>query len=67
MNGAFKALLSGFVAFLVATTTVVLVRGERDGAIDAVTIGGLTGGAVALSVWLSEQPTGRKQRPENGR
>ena len=62
MNGGFKALLSGLIACIVATTTVVLVRGQRDSAVDAVTIGGLTGGAVAVSVWLSEN---RRQSGNN--
>lgn len=52
-RSSFTALLSGFVAFVVATATVVLVLGEQDCAMDAMTIGGLIGGAVALSVWLS--------------
>lgn len=53
MNPGAKALLSGFVAFVVATATTLLVRGERTPSIQTLTIGGLTGGAVALSVWLS--------------
>ena len=52
MDRGARALVSGFIAFVVATATVIVLNDERDG-IDAMTIGGLTGGAVALSVWLS--------------
>lgn len=52
MDSGLKAFLSGFIAFVVATTTVITFDDERD-SINAMTIGGLTGGAVALSVWLS--------------
>jgi hypothetical protein len=57
MNGEFKALLSGFTGFIVATATVVLVRGERDGTIDAVSIGSvwdsfeLVGTHVSIHFW----------------
>ena len=52
MDSGARALVSGFIAFVVATAAVIVLDGERDG-IDAVTVGGLTGGAVALGVWLS--------------
>ena len=52
MDSGARALVSGFIAFVVATGAVILLDDERDG-IGAMTIGGLTGGAVALSGWLS--------------
>lgn len=52
MGSGARALVSGFIAFVVTTAAVTLLDDERDG-IDAMTIGGLMGGAVALSVWLS--------------
>lgn len=51
MDTGARALLSGCIAFLVATSAVRLLVGDRT-RIDAMTIGGLTGGAVALSVWI---------------
>lgn len=48
------SLLSGFVAFLVTTTTVLVFATDRD-FVDAMTVGGLTGGAVALGVWCIER------------
>lgn len=52
MEHGMKALLSGFLAFVVATIAFGLF--DRDGnRIDAMTIGGLTGGAVAFSVWIT--------------
>lgn len=50
-----KAFTSGCLAFVVATVTVVALGDGGDDTVDAVTIGGMTGGAVALSVWLSER------------
>lgn len=57
MGPGSRAFTSGCLAFLVATATVVAVGGGQDDPVDALTIGGLTGGAVALSVWL----TGRRE------
>lgn len=59
MDDGLRALLSGLIAFVVATATVLLVG--RD-SLQATTIGGLTGGGVALGVWLSA--TGKASRDE---
>lgn len=50
MSSGLRALVSGCIAFIVATTTILLFNRNH---IDAMTIGGLTGGAVALSVWIT--------------
>ena len=52
MDRGARSLVSGFITFVVVTAAVILFDDERDG-IDAMTIGGLTGGAVALNVWIS--------------
>ena len=52
MDSGARALVSGFIAFVVTAAAVTLLDGERDG-LNVMTIGGLTGGAVALGVWLS--------------
>lgn len=57
MGAGSRALASGFVAFVVATAvTAVATGGDRASRLDAVTVGGLTGGAVALVVWVASNP-----------
>lgn len=56
MGSGSKAVVSGCLAFIVATATVVAISGGRDDSGSAVTIGGMTGGAVALAVWLTGWP-----------
>lgn len=51
MDSGVKALLSGCAAFIVVTSGSLLLDADRS-RIDALTFGGLTGGAVALSVWI---------------
>lgn len=58
MGSGRTALVSGCIAFIVATTVVRLLAPDRDGP-SAMTIGGLTGGAVALSVWLKATHAGQ--------
>ncbi len=52
MDDGLNAILSGFLAFVVATIAVTLCDTGRS-RIDVLTIGGVTGGAVALAVWLA--------------
>lgn len=59
MNKGIRALLSGFLAFIVATGAVRLFDSDRTNT-DAMTIGGLTGGAVALSVWITTDQSPRQ-------
>lgn len=52
MDRGVKALVSGCLAFIVVTTVSQLLDGEGD-RIDALAIGGVTGGAVALGIWIT--------------
>ncbi len=52
MDSGVKALVTGCVAFIVVTSVAFLLNEDRS-RIDALTIGGLTGGAIALSVWIA--------------
>lgn len=49
MNSGVKALVTGCVAFIVVTSVSLLLDGDRS-RLGALTIGGLTGGAVALGM-----------------
>ena len=51
MDDDLNAILGGFLAFVVVTIAVTLCDTGRS-RIDVLTISGLTGGAVALGVWL---------------
>ena len=61
MADGLNAILSGFLAFVVATTAVTLCDTGRS-RIDVLTIGGLTGGVVSLGVWLA----GRRRSRHTG-
>lgn len=51
MDAGARAVSSGCLAFIAAALAVYLIN--RDGyRLDVMTIGGLTGGAVALSAWM---------------
>lgn len=54
--GLKKSLLSGLVAFVVASAAARTVGGKRLGT----RIGLLTGGSVAVSTWLSGRKRGSK-------
>lgn len=58
MDSGARALLAGFLTFVVATATVRLLDRSGTGT-DALTNGGLTGGAVALGVWSTSGQTQR--------
>lgn len=56
MDAGTRALASGFVAFVIGTA-VAAIAGERrrDSSVDALTVGGVVGGAVALVVWIASE------------
>lgn len=54
MGPGSKAFASGCLTFVVATSIVIAISDGGEDPLDAVTIGGLTGGAVAFPVWQTE-------------
>lgn len=54
MDSGVRALGSGCIAFIVATIAILLFNSDRN-CIDVLTIGDLTGGIVALNVWITTE------------